>query len=44
MQKLGVADPDSGSVAFDPWIRISDPGYPTHIFENLVTIFGVKVP
>ncbi len=29
----------------DPWIRdrfFSDPGSPAHIFESLVTIFGVK--
>jgi len=38
-----VADPDPGSGAFmTPGSRMLDPGYQTHIFESLVTIFWVK--
>jgi hypothetical protein len=35
-----VADPDRFFP--DPGSRISDPGYQTHIFESLVTIFWAK--
>ncbi len=35
-KKYSVADPDPGSGVF------STPGSQTHIFESLVTIFGVK--
>ncbi len=39
-----VADPDPGGL-FDPWTRIPDPESwipDPHIFEGLVTNFGVK--
>jgi hypothetical protein len=39
---VSVAVPRSGAL-LTPGFRISDPGYQTHIFESVVTIFGVKI-